>query len=46
MNSGRGSLAFVGCIVLGTGIGMLFNEAGIGAVIGLGLGFLLMALIK
>lgn len=32
---------FVGCLLLGTGIGMLFGHAGPGAVIGLGLGFIL-----
>lgn len=41
----RGGVAFVGCMILGTGIGMAFDQAGTGSVIGVGLGFLVMALL-
>lgn len=46
MNYESGGLAFVGCIVLGTGIGMLLDNAGTGSVIGLGVGFIAMALFR
>lgn len=36
---------FVGCVVLGVGIGMLFDRTGAGAVIGVGVGFLLAAVL-
>lgn len=45
MNYERGGVAFVGCIILGTGIGMLFDNAGAGSMIGVGTGFLAMALL-
>jgi len=38
--------AFVGCIILGTGLGMAFDNAGIGAVIGTGVGFLVMSIMR
>jgi hypothetical protein len=44
MNYERGGVAFVGCIVLGVGIGMLFDNPGAGSLIGVGVGFLAMAL--
>ena len=31
---------FVGCMFLGIGIGLYFGEAGIGVLIGLGVGFI------
>lgn len=43
MNYERGGIAFVGCAVLGVGIGMLFNNAGAGSMLGVGTGFLVMA---
>lgn len=43
MNGYRGSLAFVGCLFIGTGIGMLFDKLTVGSTIGLGVGFLAMA---
>jgi hypothetical protein len=44
MNYERGGIAFVGCTVLGVGIGMLLDNPGAGALIGVGVGFLAMAL--
>jgi len=43
LNYERGGLAFVGCMILGTGIGMLLDNVGAGSTIGLGVGFLAMA---
>lgn len=43
MNYERGGIAFVGCIVLGIGLGMIFDKEGAGMMIGLGVGFLAMA---
>lgn len=45
MDYNRGGIAFVGCVILGTGIGMAFDAAGTGSVIGVGLGFLVMAIL-
>ncbi len=45
MNYESGGLVFVGCVVLGIGIGMLFDDAGAGVMIGTGIGFLGMALV-
>lgn len=44
MNYERGGVAFVGCLILGSGIGMLFDNVSVGATIGLGVGFLSMAM--
>lgn len=44
MNSQSGRFVFVGCIILGLGIGMLFDHTGVGVMIGLGVGFIAMAL--
>lgn len=38
-------LSFIACILFGTGIGLLFNRPDVGAPIGVGAGFLVMALI-
>ena len=38
-----GGLLFVGCLFLGIGIGMYLGETKIGTMIGLGVGFLVMA---
>lgn len=43
MGSSRGNTAFVGCLFIGAGIGMLFNQLVVGGAIGMGVGFLLMA---
>lgn len=45
MNYESGGLVFVGCVVLGLGIGMLFDDNGAGFMIGVGVGFLGMALV-
>lgn len=45
MNYERGGVAFIGCIILGVGFGMLFDHAGAGGTIGVGAGFLAMALL-
>lgn len=38
-------MAFVGCAVLGVGIGMLTEQTGVFTVIGAGTGFIVMAVI-
>ncbi|MBL4735869.1 MAG: hypothetical protein JKY18_11145 [Flavobacteriales bacterium] len=38
-----GGLLFVGCLFLGIGIGMYLGDVKIGTMIGLGVGFLVMA---
>ena len=39
------SLSFIACILFGTGIGLIFGRPDVGAPIGVGTGFLVMALI-
>ena len=46
MNYESGGIAFVGCIMLGLGIGMMFDNAGAGVIIGIGIGFLAMAILS
>jgi len=41
--SAVGGLIFVGCMFIGGGIGMIFNHADIGGAIGMGVGFIAMA---
>jgi hypothetical protein len=38
-----GGVVFVGCLMLGTGIGFIKHVVHIGAVIGMGIGFIAMA---
>ena len=42
----NGNLIFVGCIILGSGIGMAMGNVAVGSIIGVGIGFLAKALIK
>ena len=41
-----GGLVFVACMFIGAGIGMLFNETAAGGAIGMGIGFLIMAILR
>ena len=41
-----GGLVFVACMFIGAGIGLLFGRADVGGAIGMGVGFLAMALLK
>lgn len=45
-NHSSGGLAFVACLFIGMGIGMLFHETFAGGLIGMGAGFLVMAFIR
>lgn len=45
MNFERGGPAFVGCLFIGMGIGYIFDGLVAGAMIGMGAGFLLMAMV-
>ena len=40
--SAIGGVMMVGCMFIGAGLGMLFNEVAVGGAIGLGVGFLAM----
>lgn len=46
MNYERGGIAFVGCMFLGAGIGMLLGNVAAGGAIGMGAGFIAMALFR
>ena len=35
-----GGVVFIGCIILGVGLGILFDKTGAGSLIGLGVGFI------
>ena len=41
-----GGTAFVGCIILGTGIGFAIDHVAAGAMIGVGVGFIVMSIFK
>lgn len=45
MNYGQGGIAFVGCLFLGSGVGMLVDNVAAGGAIGMGVGFLAMAVL-
>lgn len=40
-----GSLLFVGCMFIGGGLGMLFDAVEVGGAIGMGVGFIAMAVV-
>ncbi|MBU0530320.1 MAG: hypothetical protein KKC05_01480 [Nanoarchaeota archaeon] len=44
-NSERSGLAFVGFLMMGLGVGILYNQVAVGVLIGLGLGFISMAIL-
>lgn len=44
MDYERGGLAFVGCLFLGAGVGMLMGNVAAGGAIGMGAGFIAMAI--
>ena len=39
-------LGFVGCLFIGLGIGMIYGNAGGGVLLGLGAGFITMAILR
>jgi len=41
-----GGLVFVGCMFIGAGIGMYFNKVKVGGAIGMGVGFIGMAITR
>jgi hypothetical protein len=41
-----GGLVFVGCLMLGIGLGIYYNLAVVGTLVGLGVGFILFGIIK
>lgn len=44
-SSAIAGVAFAGCMFIGAGIGMIYNSAKIGGAIGMGVGFIAMAII-
>jgi len=45
-DNGEASAALVGCAVLGVGLGLAFDNVAAGSVIGAGVGFLIMAMLR
>jgi len=41
-----GGLIFIGAFMTGIGLGMYYGDAGVGTMLGLGVGFILFGLIK
>lgn len=41
-----GGVAFVGCLFLGMGLGALVDQTGAGTLLGLGAGFVVMAILR
>jgi hypothetical protein len=41
----RGSFVFVGALLVGIGVGQLYNKSDVGTLIGLGVGFILWGLL-
>lgn len=44
-NQAKGTL-FVGSIIIGTAIGLLLNRVEVGSMLGVGIGFILMSLVR
>lgn len=38
--------AFIGCVITGVGLGLVFDNAGAGSVLGTGVGFLVMSIMR
>lgn len=45
-NQSASGVAFVGCMMVGLGLGVVFNNAGAGVLIGMGVGFLVMSVMR
>lgn len=45
-NEQASGLAFVGCIITGVGLGLVFDNPGAGSVLGTGVGFVVMAIMR
>jgi len=43
---GLATFSFVGCLFIGLGVGLLFQQPGAGILIGIGVGFISMGVIK
>ena len=43
---GLASLSFVGCLFIGLGVGLVFKQPAAGILIGMGVGFISMGIIK
>ena len=41
-----GGLVFVGPLMIGIGLGIYYNQAAVGVMVGLGVGFILFGLVK
>ena len=41
-----GGIAFVGCTLIGVGLGMLFDQTSAGSTLGVGVGFIVMAFLS
>ena len=41
-----GGLVFVGPLMIGIGLGISFNQTAVGVMVGLGVGFILFAIVK
>lgn len=44
--SDQSGVAFFGCAIVGLGFGLLFDNPGVGVVLGAGVGFLVMAVLR